>query len=259
MRLGAQVTGSLERREVLMLRQVEDRVLLDLLGEARNVVVVPMVSDAAPVGVLAVEWGGKDQATLTASTVALLQQLASHAALSYSNAVLLEQSRRAAGSDALTGLANRRKFDETLAREVARAQRSGEALSLILLDVDHFKGINDGYGHQLGDDVLRHIGRTLAQGARLADLPARYGGEEFAVILPGATSQAAEMIAERLRSGISHGGPVRTTASAGVATAVGAGCDADALIAAADEALYAAKNAGRDRVVVAEPDEIRVA
>jgi diguanylate cyclase (GGDEF)-like protein len=107
--------------------------------------------------------------------------------------------------------------------------------------------------------VLRHIGRTLAQGARLADLPARYGGEEFAVILPGATSQAAEMIAERLRSGISHGGPVRTTASAGVATAVGAGCDADALIAAADEALYAAKNAGRDRVVVAEPDEIRVA
>ena len=93
----------------------------------------------------------------------------------------------------------------------------------------------------------------------MADLPARYGGEEFAVILPGASSEAAHMIAERLRGGISGGAPVRITASAGVATAVGAACDANALVAAADAALYDAKRGGRDQVVVADSDEIRVA
>jgi diguanylate cyclase (GGDEF)-like protein len=161
--------------------------------------------------------------------------------------------------DALTGLANRRHFDETLDVEWRRALRAGEPVSLLLIDVDSFKAFNDTYGHPHGDAVLRTVADTLRAGAqRASDLVARYGGEEFAVLLPGVGREAAQDRAEALRASIeslriqhqrSVTGPW-VTVSAGAATLVPEpGSSPASLVAEADRALYAAKAAGRNRVV----------
>lgn len=174
----------------------------------------------------------------------------------------LEESKRALEAlsitDGLTGIANRRRFDEALNLEYARHARSGAELSLILLDIDHFKAFNDSYGHVAGDDCLRQIGRVIADcAARPADLVARYGGEEFACILPETDHVGAVIIAERIRRaiqilGIPHKASDAgdcVTASLGVATTP---CQTDdsavKLIAQADELLYLAKSRGRNRV-----------
>src|SRR5581483_3312859 len=145
-----------------------------------------------------------------------------------------------------------RSFESALHREIARSDRTGEPLSLVLVDVDHFKSINDRFGHPAGDDVLRHVGAALATHAREVDLAARYGGEEFCVLLPSCPPADAMSVAGRLREAIAaYPGPVRVTASAGVATLPLDGRDAESLVAAADRALYRAKAAGRDRAVAA--------
>jgi len=166
--------------------------------------------------------------------------------------------------DPLTGIANRRAFDEALAREVRRASREQRQLSLILCDVDGFKAYNDSYGHARGDETLRQVARVVALTFRRAgDLAARYGGEEFAVILPGVAGRDALLYAERLRRNlwrqdISHErAPVgsRITLSAGVASLeLAAAATAEALIEAADDALYRAKSAGRNQVAHAKHD-----
>jgi len=159
--------------------------------------------------------------------------------------------------DGLTGVLNRRGFQEALEREVANAARYGTALSLILLDVDHFKAFNDDFGHPAGDDVLRELAAVLGEKARAGDLVARYGGEEFAVFVVGAATRGSRSAAEKLRRAVaSHRWPHRpVTASFGVATFRGDAGDADALVDAADRALYRAKNAGRNRVVHGEDPE----
>jgi diguanylate cyclase (GGDEF)-like protein len=156
-------------------------------------------------------------------------------------------------TDPLTKLANRRAFDESLAREVALATRHGKALSLLLLDIDHFKSVNDTLGHPAGDDVLSSLGLLLARQGRRGDVAARFGGEEFAVILPETTGERACVAAERLRKAVAAaplGARVRVpvTVSIGAATLGVPGGDADSLVAAADAALYRAKSAGRNRV-----------
>ncbi len=183
-------------------------------------------------------------------------------------AVLEDRARRALGTaaqeleqlariDGLTGLANRRHFDDTLATEVARSRRYGRPLSLAMIDLDHFKPINDAYGHLLGDDVLRAVAAAIRSEARDADTTARFGGEELAVLLPECGPAAAREVAERIRRRIAElsvpgpDGPVRVTVSAGVATSR-PDDDPATLAARADAALYAAKRAGRDRVVSAE-------
>ncbi len=163
--------------------------------------------------------------------------------------------------DPLTGIANRRAFDEALIREVRRAQRDRRQLSLILCDIDGFKAFNDHYGHARGDEILRQVARVVALTFRRAgDLAARYGGEEFGVILPGATAKQALLYAERLRRNvwrqrITHErAPVGSTISlsAGVASLeVVANASEEHLLMAADEALYQAKSAGRNRVALA--------
>lgn len=159
--------------------------------------------------------------------------------------------------DALTGVANRRHFDEHLEQEWRRALRKQALLSLALVDVDYFKRLNDTAGHQYGDECLRRVGETLAAGVRRAgDVVARYGGEEFAVILPDAQPEWATAFAEELCSTVAalaiphHASPYGVlTVSVGVATAVVGETNRPAgLVAAADRALYAAKEAGRNRV-----------
>ncbi|MDQ4065430.1 MAG: GGDEF domain-containing protein, partial [Actinomycetota bacterium] len=155
-----------------------------------------------------------------------------------------------AETDALTGIANRRTFEATLEREMSRAARNGEQLTLAMFDIDHFKKLNDTYGHQLGDDVLKKVAAALVEASRDFDTPARYGGEEFAVVLPSCSARESLAVAERLRKSLSEIAdvPVEITASSGVATFPQHAGDIEGLIKAADEALYESKRAGRDRV-----------
>lgn len=164
---------------------------------------------------------------------------------------------RAARTDPLTGVGNRRVFDERLVAEIARTVRHGRPLALLMFDIDHFKAVNDRFGHVAGDRLLALFGRILAEEVRASDLPCRYGGEEFMVIAPETTADQARALAERVR----HSFRERSRAIAAESThtvSVGiAGTDAlevevdrRALVLAADAALYRAKAAGRDRVEV---------
>jgi len=166
---------------------------------------------------------------------------------------------RLARTDDLTGLPNKRSLNEAMEREIAHIERSGGHLSLVVIDVDHFKRFNDTWGHAVGDDVLRAVGEVLLESVRGGDMAARYGGEEFVVLLRNADSKRARSSAERLRILLSRKsipgpkGPLSVTASFGVATLVGptTATSSTGFFEQADAALYEAKRAGRNRVEVA--------
>jgi diguanylate cyclase (GGDEF)-like protein len=222
--------------------------LARLLPDAEDLVVVPLAAEGRALGALVLEQPGGRGGRIPRRSVTALERSASYAALALRNAWLLEQVQRLAATDGLTKIANRRTFEATLEREVARATRSAEHVSLVLVDIDHFKRLNDTHGHQAGDEVLRNVAASLSCECRDFDTPARYGGEEFAVVLPGCGPEEALGIAERLRRAVSLAPSiVPITASAGVATYPAHAGDADTLVRAADEALYRSKNAGRDR------------
>ena len=229
----------------------DDDVLLDeALPFAVNLVVVPMVAGGAPVGALVLEHGHGEHARIRGRVVSAVAKLAAHAALALRNAALLDEVGRLAHTDPLTGLANRRVFEDALAREVARSGRAGEPVSLVLFDIDHFKAVNDSLGHQQGDHVLRTVAQALAVACRDSDLLARYGGEEFAVLLPACAPREAYQVAQRLRAAVAAvEGPVAVTVSAGVAALPTHASTADELLRKADDALYSAKRTGRDRTV----------
>jgi len=174
---------------------------------------------------------------------------------------LQTQLREQATRDPLTGLYNRRYLDETLRRELDRAGREGHPLSILMVDVDHFKRLNDTYGHPAGDEVLRTLGRLLQHHARSSDIPCRYGGEEFVVVLPDMPLEAARKRAERVRQDFADlriafgGAELVATLSIGVSSYPGHGNTADELIRAADLALYEAKQSGRNRVCYAGPSD----
>ncbi|HEY0708510.1 MAG TPA: GGDEF domain-containing protein [Polyangia bacterium] len=161
-------------------------------------------------------------------------------------------------TDPLTGVPNRRALDDHLADELARARRYGTPLAVVMVDLDHFKRLNDRYGHPAGDEVLRHFASLLDGEKRRGDTIARYGGEEFVAILSHADATAAQGWAERVRARLGatsleiEGNLVQITASFGVASATGdAVPEGQALLEAADRALYVAKSNGRNRVAVA--------
>ena len=175
---------------------------------------------------------------------------------------LVQDLQEQAVTDPLTGLLNRRFLQEFLPREVMKAHRHGTSLAVIMVDLDFFKRINDVFGHEAGDLVLRKVAGTIKGTFRGSDVACRYGGEEFVLILPGATLEGARQKAETIRLSIASLDLMqrdrslgRVTASLGVALYPEHGADADALVRAADAALYAAKEGGRNRVVVAAADE----
>jgi diguanylate cyclase (GGDEF)-like protein len=166
---------------------------------------------------------------------------------------------RLSNLDGLTGIANRRMFDQTLETEWNRARRMGTHLSLVLADIDHFKQLNDASGHQMGDECLKLIAAELAKAARRAtDLVARFGGEEFALILPGTDPLQAAQLAESARLGVERLGILYSSQPTGASITISLGIasvdgnlfpSAEALVGAADGALYVAKHLGRNRAI----------
>jgi diguanylate cyclase (GGDEF)-like protein len=223
-----------------------------LLPGAGNLLVVPLPDDDGALGCVVLEHSLTRGSRVERRVVSMVERFVAHGALSLANAWLVEQIRASAVTDGLTGIANRREFDNWLARSMARAVRAQQPLSLVLVDIDHFKRLNDRYGHQIGDEVLREVAALLAEHARAGDLAARYGGEEFALVLSDCDAQQAGAIAERLRGVVAAAplpGPV--TVTAGVASFPEHAVNGQDLIRAADAALYAGKSGGRDVVVTA--------
>ena len=188
---------------------------------------------------------------LTESERALQQQLVE-------NEALQGRLREQANHEALTGLFNRRFLDATLGRELIRSQREGLPLALIMIDLDHFKRINDSHGHLVGDEVLRRVAFLLNHDSRGSDVVCRYGGEEFLLMLPNMPLAAAQQRAEHYRESLAssvlliQGQRLRVTLSAGVACYPEHGQLPGELLAAADRAMYQAKGRGRNRVALAE-------
>jgi two-component system, cell cycle response regulator len=223
------------------------------LPDAHNLMFVPLAPDGEVEDVLVIEHPRAVTGRLERRVSSTIERFAAHGALAMRNARLHAELVAHAQTDGLTGVANRMTFDRTLAEELARVDRQQGSLSLILCDLDHFKHVNDTYGHQLGDEVLIVTARLLQTHTRTYDLVARYGGEEFAIVLPDTEQLVAIQLAERLRTEIAEGvTSVSVTMSLGVSTVTGGAVEAGALIGAADEALYAAKRGGRDRVSFAD-------
>jgi two-component system, cell cycle response regulator len=168
----------------------------------------------------------------------------------------LDVCEEAAFTDHLTGLANRRRFERQLEREVGRTQRFGHPFTLLMIDIDDFKGLNDNFGHNVGDDAIRRLAKTLQAGTRGIDLAVRIGGDEFAILLVETNQKSGLEVAERLRAAIGaleipKSGHI--TASFGVAECPSCAQTAEEVLKAADVALYQAKNGGRNRVVAYKP------
>jgi diguanylate cyclase (GGDEF)-like protein/PAS domain S-box-containing protein len=205
----------------------------------------PVIRDKAAIGVLAVAW--REEITgVSLRLSSLIDLLAAEAAVAIGRADLFGRLEQMARTDDLTGLPNRRAWQEELPTELARAWREDRPLCVAMLDLDHFKDFNDRQGHQAGDRLLKQAAAAWRTSLRPYDTLARYGGEEFSVILPGCTLDDARALVERLREQTPEG----ETCSAGIAEWDGSE-QAEALVGRADAALYRAKRAGRDRSIVA--------
>ncbi|MBV9953217.1 MAG: sensor domain-containing diguanylate cyclase [Acidimicrobiia bacterium] len=209
----------------------------------RSVLHQPIMRGETPFGLVTLGWS-EPRRRPPADTRHAVLLLASEAAGTIERKDLLERVTRLSRHDELTGLANRRRWDDHLAMELSRADRTGSPLVVALLDLDHFKWFNDEHGHLAGDRLLKEASAAWSAQLRPTDLLARWGGEEFALALPNTDLEGGAMVLERLRASTPQG----QTFSAGLADA--AGRDAITVMQSADSALYLAKESGRDRVVV---------
>jgi diguanylate cyclase (GGDEF)-like protein/PAS domain S-box-containing protein len=220
---------------------------------------IPILAQGETLGILHFQ-ATEEQPQMETSELSFKTTFAGQVGLSIANIRLREALHTQSVRDALTGLYNRRYLEEVMDREVRRAGRGQQSLSLLMLDLDHFKGFNDTYGHDAGDTVLREAASLLLKNVRAEDFVCRFGGEEFVVILPTADQAGARSRAERLRTKmketiVMHQGKSlgMVTFSVGVATFPENGTSPKELMAAADAALYEAKRGGRDQVVVSAP------
>src|SRR5918999_1181746 len=205
----------------------------------------PILRDEVAVGVLVVGWR-EPVAELGEAATSALRMLAAEAAIAIHHAELLARLEASARTDDLTGLPNRRAWEQELPRELSRAKREERPVCVAMLDIDRFKRFNDERGHQAGDRLLKQAAAAWSEQLRSSDMLARYGGEEFAVLLPGCTLHDAQALLERLRLSM----PEAQTVSAGVACWDGSE-SSEELVGRADSALYEAKRAGRDRLITA--------
>ncbi|MFJ3047512.1 GGDEF domain-containing protein [Herbaspirillum chlorophenolicum] len=229
-----------------------------------SVAVLPLVRQHRLLGYLALGSAYQERFTRKLATD-FIQRLATVAAICLENVINNERLKHIGLTDPLTGVNNRRYIEQRMHEEVARGQRERSALSCLFIDIDHFKRVNDQFGHQSGDDVLREVAARIKKELRLSDALGRFGGEEFVVLLTHATRDDAARIAERIRAGIGTRGimiegsrdPLKITASIGSASLVPPDRSRpaeevkQAMLKAADQALYQAKESGRNRVVLA--------
>ena len=223
------------------------------IEDARSLLVLPLLAADEPVGTLTL--AARAEKRFGNDVRDMLAVIANQVAVSLENGFLYRKMETMATTDGLTGLTNHRTFQQRFADMLERAARHNHRLAVLLCDVDHFKKVNDNYGHPIGDEVLRRVARVLQEVPRKIDLPARYGGEEFAVLLDNVDVVQAKQVAERIRIEISRvvvesdKGPLSVTESIGVAAFPEDGRDRATLIERADLALYHAKHTGRNRVV----------
>jgi diguanylate cyclase (GGDEF)-like protein len=215
-----------------------------------GIVAIPMIAHESVLGLIDVR-SAKLGRILTAAIARFFEVVASTAANALRNAQLFEEVENRARTDFLTGLPNHRFFQTTLTVELERAQRHNHTLSLLIIDLDFLKEVNDRFGHPSGDMVIRNIAATIRSGCRTSDFAARYGGEEFTVILPETPMAGAIDLANRIRERIAaeqFSGIGSITASVGVSNYPVNALSKEDLIRVADQALYIAKNGGRNRV-----------
>ncbi|HSP78074.1 MAG TPA: sensor domain-containing diguanylate cyclase, partial [Myxococcaceae bacterium] len=199
--------------------------------------------------------GARKKAALSHDVLRMLEVIAIQAAQAVLRAQLYEAMERMATTDGMTGLLNNRSFQARADELLAQTKRYGRKCSLLLTDVDHFKSVNDTYGHLTGDQVLKGVARILKEQARDTDIVARYGGEEFVILMPETDAQGARVIAERIREAVkaevfqTEMGPLKVTMSLGIATAPDHGLEKLVLVELADQCLYYAKQHGRNQSV----------
>ena len=219
-----------------------------------SLIVMPLIAQDKPVGTLIV--GHRQDEALSKERREMLEVVSNQVAVTLQNARLYAQMEAMAKYDALTALANRRTFEEKLEEAMARHKRTGRPFGLVLTDIDHFKSVNDTYGHPVGDEVLRQVGATLREELREVDVPARYGGEEFVIILEDTDLEGARQVANRVREAIgdlvfeTELGRLQCTISMGIAMGPEDSEEPHELVDLADQALYYSKENGRDQVSV---------
>ena len=216
---------------------------------------IPLKIEKEIVGVLNINDGEQD--SFEESSLEFVLDISDFISMSVSNAILYEQTKQLAVTDGLTGISNRPNMEQALQNEFERSMRYGAPLSVILLDVDHFKGVNDTYGHQKGDEILVAVASLLKKVCRTNDIAARYGGEEFLMILPQSNAQGAFKIAERVREEMMKLSFTGNETNFSVTTSCGVAeldrdfiKNTDQLITMADQALYEAKNSGRNKTII---------
>lgn len=223
------------------------------LKDAESLLVLPLLSGDEAIGTFML--AARDRQQFGKDIREMLSIIANQVAVSLQNGMMYQKMETMATTDGLTGLTNHRTFQDRLVQLLDRAERTNQPASLLLCDVDHFKRVNDTYGHPVGDEVLRQVAKVLQRSVRKIDIPARYGGEEFAVVLEATGSEGAMHLAERIRKDVadmvieSDKGPFHITMSIGIASFPDDARERPVLIERADNALYFAKENGRNRCV----------
>ncbi|WP_437812103.1 sensor domain-containing diguanylate cyclase [Sorangium sp. So ce1078] len=243
-----------EKRQVVFTRRVTP-------PSMPSIIVLPLVVHDRPLGTLVL--GSRRRAAFTDSVRSTLEVLASHMAVSLSNARMMRRLEELATMDGLTGLLNKRAMLEVADQKITAARRFSRRLSVLVTDIDHFKKVNDTYGHDVGDVIIKGLGDVLRRAKRTTDAVARFGGEEFVVICEETDARGAMLLAERVREELGRttfhaagsGGPVQcqVTCSIGIATYPEAGSTWEELFKAADESLYVSKRSGRNRSTAWSP------
>lgn len=245
-----------ENNEPVYLSDLRDNKVLVLpfkTGKIGSMLILPLLYERELLGLLL--FLSEKIKSLSSYQIDLLKILGNQASTALANARLYERIEKMAITDGLTGLFNHRYFQERLSSEFSRLGRLSMDLSILLIDIDYFKKINDTYGHPMGDEILKAVAATIRKTIRDIDIPARYGGEEFALLLPGTDSDGAVKMAERLRYSILkqrfpfEKGEITVTVSIGISTAPADAKTKEELIKKADDALYQAKGKGRNRCI----------
>ena len=252
--LGVGIVGRVARsNERVLVQNASDERVLGILPESCSVLCIPIAYGESLLGVLNVE--SREENAFSQQDVLIMSTLADLLATALHNSIVFQKLQQQSITDGLTGIKTRRFFWEALSSEWKRASRSGRPFSIVLIDLDKFKDVNDTFGHLEGDLVLARVGRLLEQRCRQSNVVARYGGDEFIILMPETGVDQAQSLAERLRLWLSQDAMLaehQITGSFGVASFPAHGFSAEDVIRVADAGMYAAKHAGGNRVSMAE-------